>query len=79
MKLIIVTLTLFVLAQSSLWPDKSTLESTPVQEIKVKHGLNLGCFGLLGLFGIFGLAALDGKKHEEPVRYRDTDEENYFG
>lgn len=72
------TLTLFVLAQSNPWPNKSTLESISVQEIKVKHGLSLGCFGLLGLFGVFGLAALDGKKHEAPVRYRETDEENYF-
>lgn len=79
MKLIIVSLTLFVLTQSNPRPDRPTLESKPVQEIKLERDSNLGWFGLLGLFGIFGLTALHGKRYEDPVRYCETDEENYFG
>lgn len=41
--------------------------------------LNLRWFGLLDLFSILGLVALDDKKYEDPIRYSETDEENYFG
>ena len=30
-------------------------------------------WGWLGLIGLAGLAGLGGKKHDEPVRYRDPD------
>lgn len=82
LNLLILTLTVFYLAQTYPKPGKATLESNALQPSKVEYDLESGWLGLLGLAGIIGLsrlASLSRKKQEDSTYSYETDEENYFG
>lgn len=76
LKLVLIPLTLFTLAQINPHLDRPTLESVPLQETEVEHNLNVG---LVGLLGLLGLAGAEAKKRKKSVNRLRTDEENYFG